>query len=196
MNQKDQVIKQLTNEINEIRNSQAVVKPEEIKVDVQDVQPVPRANPEEAYRVHEGTRSQGPAIIGEEIVHQVLNEQGSIIWEGKTFKLAGKDYTVPQYALSLIKHNRTNEIKNFKNAFAENQRNAGDRSTYDDKRFVSKAIEILEETANQNKEIVAIVMRRFLDVEEKDISAEFKRRYTKDYEKYLPEKYNDVYGKK
>ena len=196
MNQKDQVINQLTNELNQIRNSQTVIKPEEVKVDVQEVQPVPRINPEEAYRVHEGTRSQGSAVIGEEIVHQVLNEQGSIIWEGKTYKLAGKDYTAPQYALNLIKHNRTNEIKNFKNAFAENQRNAGDRSTYDDKRFVSKAIEILEETANHNKEIVAIVMRRFLDVEEKNISAEFKKRYTKDYERYLPAKYNEVYGKK
>ena len=196
MNQKDQVIQQLTNELNQFKNSQVAIKPEEIKVDVQDVQPTPRVNPEEAYRVHEGTRSQGPAIIGEEIVHQVLNEQGSIIWQGKTFKLAGKDYTAPQYALNLIKHNRTNEIKNFKNAFAESQRNAGDRSTYDDKRFVTRAIEILEETANQNKEIVAIVMRRFLDVEEKNISAEFKRRYTKDYEKYLPAKYEAVYGKK
>ena len=193
MNQKDQVIQQLTNEINQIKNSQIAIKPEEIKV---DVQPAPRVNPEEAYRVHEGTRSQGPAIIGEEIVHQVLNEQGSIIWEGKTFKLAGKDYTTPQYALNLIKHNRTNEIKNFKNAFVENLRNAGDRSTYDDKRFVSEAIKILEETANQNKEIVAIVMRRFLDVEEKNISVEFKRRYTKDYERYLPAKYDAVYGKK
>ena len=196
MNQKDQVINQLANELNQLKNSQIALKPEEIKVDVQEVQPAPRVNPQEAYRVHEGTRSQGPAIIGEEIVHQVLNEQGSIIWEGKTFKLAGRDYTAPQYALNLIKHNRTNEIKNFKNAFAENQRNAGDRSTYDDKKFVSKAIEILEETANQNKEIVAIVMRRFLDVEEKNISAEFKKRYTKDYERYLPAKYNDVYGKK
>ena len=193
MNQKDQVINQLTNELNQLKNSQNVVKPEEVKVDIQNV---PRVNPQEAYRVHEGTRSQGPATIGEETVHQVLNEQGSIIWQGKTFKLAGKDYTAPQYALNLIKHNRTNEIKNFKNAFAENQRNSGDRSIYDDKRFVTRAIEILEETANQNKEIVAIVMRRFLDVEEKNISAEFKRRYAKDYERYLPAKYNDVYGKK
>ena len=97
--------------------------------------------------------------------------------------------------MNLIKHNRTNEIKNFKNAFVENLRNAGDKSTYDDRRFVSEAIKILEETANQNKEIVAIVMRRFLDVDGDKINTEFKRRYAKDYEKFLTEKYNDIYGK-
>ena len=37
-------------------------------------------------------------------------------------------------------------------------------------------------------------MRRFLDVEGDKINAEFKRRYAKDYEKYLPEKYKDIYG--
>ena len=141
------------------------------------------------------TRSQGPAIIGEEIVHQVLNEKGAIIWQGKPFKLAGKEYTAHQYALNLIKHNRTNEVKNFKNAFIENLRNSGDKSSYDDKRFVGKAIEILEETANQNKEVVAIVMRRFIDVERDKINAEFKRRYAKDYEKYIPEQYNKIHGK-
>ena len=41
MNQKDQVIQQLTNELNHYRNSQTVIKPEEVKVDVQDVQPIP-----------------------------------------------------------------------------------------------------------------------------------------------------------
>ena len=195
INQKKQIIQQLTNDINQFRNAQQAIEPEQVKVDIQELPLQPRINPEEPYRVHEGTRSQGPAIIGEEIIHQVLDDKGSIAWQGKTFKLAGKEYSAPQYALNLIKHNRSNEVKNFKNAFIENLRNVGDKSTYDDKRFVNKAIELLEETANQNKEIVAIVMRTFLDIEGDKINAEFKRRYAKDYEKYLPKQYNSIYGK-
>ena len=203
--EKDQYINQITKEFNEnikLKDEQlsnlyrALEEEDKQELTIQIQKPIhieqirPRINREEDYRITEesvsqGTRSQGPAIIGQEIVNQVLNEKGEIIWEGKSFKLAGKEYSAPMYALNLIKHNRSNEIKNFKNVFIKDRRNAGDKSSYDDKKVVTKAIEILEETSNHNNVMVAIVMRRLLDAEGDMICTEFRKRYIKDYDRYF-----------
>ena len=195
--EKDLYINQITKEFNEnikLKDEQlsnlyrALEEKDKQELTIQMQKPIhieqiqPRINREEDYRITEesvsqGTRSQGPAIIGQEI-----NEKGGIIWEGKLFKLLGKN------TLNLIKHNRSNEIKNFKNAFIKDRHNARDKSSYDDKKFVTKAIEILEETSNHHNVIVAIVMRRLLDAEGDRICAKFRKRYIKNYDRYFASK--------
>ena len=62
------------------------------------------------------TRSQGPANTGQEIVQEIFDQHGNLIWKGMEFKLAGKPYSAADFILNLIKPNISNQIKAFKNA--------------------------------------------------------------------------------
>jgi len=43
------------------------------------------------------TRSQGPANTGQEIVQELFDHNGNLIWKGMTFELAGKQYDAPEF---------------------------------------------------------------------------------------------------
>jgi len=59
----------------------------------------------------------------------------------------------------------SNQIKNFKNAYEQRQQVLGDKTTYNNQKYVSKAIEILNQQLDYNKQNVALVMKAIIDKE-------------------------------
>ena len=119
---------------------------------------------------------------------EIIDNHENLIWKGVAFELAGKQYTAPEYVLNLIKHSKTNVVKNFKNAYEERQRTLGDRSTYNNQKFADKAVEILEEATNNNRAAVPLIMKHVIENNERNIIKEFSNKYLKEYAKSLPSK--------
>ena len=126
INQKDQIIQQLINEINQLKLNQSVVaKPEEINLQVQEQ----RVNPTEIYRdtsVSQGTRSHGPVEQGGFIETVVFDESGRVTNSNHKYKLqTGKEYNPKEFFTKLLQPDR-GEIQQFKLAV---------RNTYNKRSF-------------------------------------------------------------
>ena len=74
------------------------------------------------------TRSQGPANTGQEIVQELFDQHGNLIWKGMEFELAGKPYSAADFILNLIKPNMSNQIKVFKNVYEVRQQALGNKT--------------------------------------------------------------------
>jgi hypothetical protein len=133
-----------------------------------------------------GTRSQGPATIGQELATEFYDPQGHFIYKGKSYELAGKTYEISDYILNLIKHARSNENKNFKEAFQLRQKDLGDKASWTSKRYVDSAIATLEEALSHNKPKVALVMDYIIKNNKSNIFAEFATKYNRDYAQFNP----------
>ena len=150
--------------------------PEEVKIETREVSP----------SVGMQTRSQGPAIIGHDITHEIVDEKGEIVYKGEMFELAGKMYSTPEYVLNIIKPSKTSEIKVFKQAFLLRQREKDDRFAIDDTKYYAKAaIKILEEVLKKDKVKVALVMHHMIN-KHPDVLSDFKNKFTREYSQYLP----------
>jgi len=77
----------------------------------------------------------------------------------------------------------SNQIKNFKNAYEQRQQVLGDKTAYNNQKYVNKAIEILNQQLDYNKQNVALVMKAIIDKEK--VLKEFSNIFNKDYAQYL-----------
>ena len=135
--------------------------------------------------ISQSTRSQGPATIGQETTADIVDPQGNLIFKGTWYELAGKNYTTPEYVLNLIKHARSNDVKNFKNAHEQRQKEKGINVTFTNQKFTDQAIEILEQSLNNDKHKIALVMDNIIKNNQNNIFKEFVTKYNRDYAKYL-----------
>jgi len=94
--------------------------------------------------------------------------------------------TTYQYVLELISRAKSEANKNFKNAFVEDWIKKGDKYTYENKRYVDKAIDILEEEI-KGKEEIAKAMGYIIKRNGKKMFVEFEKSFMKDYAHYLKE---------
>ena len=133
------------------------------------------------------TRSQGPAETGSEMIQEIADPQGNIIWRGEAINLAGKEYSIPEVVTNLVKPSNSNQLKNFKNAYELWKRDKGDKSTFNTVKSANEAINLLEDKLQHNKQNVAIVMKSIIDTNPR-VLKEFKDRYEKEYDKYLRKK--------
>ena len=133
ISQKDQLIQQLTNEINQIRSQQQqqqmfTAKPEEIKIDIQPEQP--RINPEKYIiqeQVSQGTRSHGPVEPGGFIEEHAFDNQGKLQGSDYKYRLqSGREYHPLEFFTKLLLPETSNDIKSFKLAV---------RNTYNKRSF-------------------------------------------------------------
>ena len=175
--EQEERIKRLTSQLQSIPR-QNVSLPEKIEEEIPIILPIHKPQREGML-----TRSQGPANTGQEIVEEIFDQQGNLIWKGMEFELAGKPYSAADFILNLIKYNTTDPIKNFKNAYELRQQALGDKTTYNNQKYVNKAIEILNQQLDYDKHKVALVMKHIIDKEK--VLKEFSNIYNKDYAQYI-----------
>ena len=120
------------------------------------------------------------------MIQEIVDLQGNIIWRGESLNLAGKEYSIPAVVVNLIKYANSNPIKNFKNAYEQWKRDKGDKSTFNNKKYVEEAVNILEAQL-KNKQDVAIVMKSRIENNTR-IFKEFNERYDREYRQYLSKK--------
>ena len=168
--EQEELIKLLTSQV------QNISKPERIEEEIPQIP-----------QMREGmlTRSQGPANTGQEMIQEIFDQNGNLLWRGMTFELAGKQYDAPEFVLNLIKYNKSNAIKNFKNAYEQRQQVLGDNTTYNNQKYVDKAVAILEQQFDYDKQKVALVMKYMIDKNPSNIVTEFNKKYMKDYAQYI-----------
>ena len=131
------------------------------------------------------TRSQGPAETGSEMVIETYDEKDNLIGRQEGINLAGRSYNLYDTVLNLIQHGKSSSNKNFKNAYEKWKRDKGDKSTFNNKKYVEEAIDILEDKLHNNKEHIAIVMKSIVDNNTKVFTG-FNERYLQQYAKYYP----------
>ena len=93
------------------------------------------------------TRSQGPVTYGEKIQQEVFDPYGNLISKGAIYDIpnVGK-YNARQVVENLIKPKKGSVIvTSFKNNFEKYAEHAGDKRTYNNKWYATKALEILRE---------------------------------------------------
>ena len=178
INEQAEMIRQLSSQLEQM-NKGSIREETKIEEEI-PIQEIPQIS-----QTREGmqTRSHGPANTGQEIVQELFDPNGNLIWKGMTFELAGKQYDTPEFVLNLIKYNTSNQIKIFKNAYEQRQQTLGDKSTYNNQKYVNKAIEILIQQLNNNKQNIALVMKAIIDKEK--VLKEFSNVFNKDYAQYL-----------
>jgi hypothetical protein len=129
------------------------------------------------------TRSTGPAQTGQEIIHEVHDPQGQVIETEITYELAGNHYNIKEYVTNLVREARSQIIKNFKDAFVVRQKELGDKSTFNNKRYVEKAFEILEKEYKGDKVKITKVLNEIMQDNQRGLLNDFTARYYNEYKK-------------
>ena len=83
-------------------------------------------------------------------------------------------------------YGRSHNVKAFKHTFVENQKQQGDTSTYNNPKFVNKAVEILQDALGNDPQKVASMMKHIIDKYPNNIYKEFKTKYTNEYANLVP----------
>jgi len=60
------------------------------------------------------TRSQGPANSGQEIVQELVDQNGNLIWRGMEFELAGKKYNTSEFVPYFSDNKKLQKFETFK----------------------------------------------------------------------------------
>ena len=178
ISQKDQLIQQLTNEINQIRAQQQqqmfTTKPEEVKIEIAPEQP--RINPEKYMiqeQVSQGTRSHGPVETGGFIETQIHDSSGNLESIDYKYRLqTGKEYQPKNFFISLLLPDR-GQIQQFKLAFRNTYTQRSFNKPEDYSKFVE---EELNRHFNNRAEVVVAAMKNIIDSESK-VSIAFKNLY-------------------
>ena len=173
INQKDQIIQQLINEINQLKLNQSVVaKPEEINLQVQEQ----RVNPAEIYRdtsVSQGTRSHGPVEQGGFIETVVFDESGRVTNSNHKYKLqTGKEYNPKEFFTKLLQPDR-GEIQQFKLAVRNTYNKRSFTKPEDYTKFVEEELNIL---FPNRLDLVVAAMKNIID-NSPGVATSFKKLY-------------------
>ena len=170
INQKDQIIQQLTNEVNRMKSQQQriIAKPEEIKLDIKTEQP--RINAEK-YLVQESisqsTRSHGSVEQGGFIETQTYNNSGRIGNIDYKYKLqTGMEYEPKNFFINLLLPDR-GQVQQFKLAFRNTYNQRSFNKPEDYTKFVE---EELNRHFNNRTELVVAAMKNIIDSESQSIS--------------------------
>ena len=119
ISQKDQLIQQLTNEINQVKSQQqqTIAKPEEVNLEIKPEQP--RINAEKYIiqePVSQGTRSHGPVEQGGFIETQMYDNSGRLENINYKYKLqTGLEYEPKNFFINLLLPDRGAQVQMFKN---------------------------------------------------------------------------------
>ena len=133
------------------------IQPERIEIEETKEGPPPRQGMQ--------TRSQGPPSFGEQIQQEVYDPYGNLISKGSIYDIpnVGK-YNARQVIENLIKPKTGSVIvTSFKTNFENYASNAGDKRTYNNKWYATKALEILQEELNNDNATIAYVMNDLLE---------------------------------
>jgi len=128
------------------------------------------------------TRSQGPVSFGEKIQQEVFNPYGNLISKGTIYDIpnVGK-YNARQVVENLIKSKKESVmVTSFKNNFEKYAEHVGDKRTYNNKWYATKALEILQEELNNDNATIAYVMSDLIQRNPNTL-ADFKELYKKHY---------------
>ena len=134
------------------------------------------------------TRSQGPPSFGEQIQQEEYDPLGNLTWKGTVYDIPNwgqnKAYDVVIKLLS-----RGNKSPgSFKDSFAkyalEVEKDRRSYQTDDNKGFITKAVEILQDELNNDEPSIAMAMKHIID-KNKDILSGFGKIFRSQYADYL-----------
>ena len=111
------------------------------------------------------TRSKGPVSFGEKTQQEVFDPYGNLISRGTIYDIPnlGK-YNARQVVEYLIKSKKDSVmVTSFKTNFEEYANHAGDKRTYNNKWYATKALEVLREELNNDNATIAYVMNDLLE---------------------------------
>ena len=177
LNQQQEMINRLASQIEMLQRPKEKEKIEEVKIEEE----VPR----------QGTRNDNK--VSRSCWNQKWNAYRNLWWKKNLIgreegiNLAGRSYNLYDTVLNLIQHGKSAPNKNFKNAYEQWKRDKGDKSTFNNKKYVEEAIDILEDKLQNNKEHIAIVMKSIIDNNSKLFTG-FNERYLQQYAKYYPKR--------
>ena len=117
---KDQEIKKLQEQINQLLNQEAMQKTE-MEEELPKIQPerieIEENKQEISQRQGMQTRSQGPVSFGEQIQQEIFDPQGNLTWKGSVYKIPNmRDYGAYEVVVNLLSKG-TGDNKIFKTNF-------------------------------------------------------------------------------
>ena len=156
------------------------IRPERIEIEEKKEGPPPTHGMQ--------TRSKGSPNVEEKFQQEEYDPLGNLMWKGTVYDVANwGNYKAYDVILNLISYGNKSP-GSFKYSFVKYAREKeNDRRSYDttdNKGYITKAVEILEDELNNDKPSIALTMKYIID-KNPNILKGFKNIYTTRYAEYL-----------